>query len=402
MKKVITALIISVLILSFPPQVKRAEAGIITSTIIIGVLGYIAYKIFILCIEIGEFKQALLNELIKYRELKEKILEELKKFINDPQWEQYNEKATELFDLIESGNYEYKPVDLNIGDLLKNPNFNLNDMLTDLRNRFPNNPIVIPSIPIDNPVITNPNSPITTKPIVNQPPIGDNKENNPVTSSFDYNRFWRELSMDSEFISNFNHRNIKDMEQGFAPYAPSYDSYGFSRGRFEVHFKNGKSTYNMRNIEIVSPRKHYEIHKNDNQSSNSGNSINDIISRTKDLSKNWEDNYSELRYLFENVHPDFYSFTLKYNNETINNFLNEYSQKSYDPYSEKEILKNIYNKLLNADYSNGSAEYLASIIDNSFFLDKSSIYYVYLPEEIESNRNTSFSFEEFYAHWQNN
>ena len=158
----------------------------------------------------------------------------------------------------------------------------------------------------------------------------------------------------------------------------------------------------MRNIEIVSPRKHYEIHKNDNQSSNSGNSINDIISRTKDLSKNWEDNYSELRYLFENVHPDFYSFTLKYNNETINNFLNEYSQKSYDPYSEKEILKNIYNKLLNADYSNGSAEYLASIIDNSFFLDKSSIYYVYLPEEIESNRNTSFSFEEFYAHWQNN
>ena len=130
--------------------------------------------------------------------------------------------------------------------------------------------------------------------------------------------------------------------------------------------------------------------------------INDIISRTKDLSKNWEDNYSELRYLFENVHPDFYSFTLKYNNETINNFLNEYSQKSYDPYSEKEILKNIYNKLLNADYSNGSAEYLASIIDNSFFLDKSSIYYVYLPEEIESNRNTSFSFEEFYAHWQNN
>ena len=70
MKKVITALIISVLILSFPPQVKRAEAGIITSTIIIGVLGYIAYKIFILCIEIGEFKQALLNELIKHRELK--------------------------------------------------------------------------------------------------------------------------------------------------------------------------------------------------------------------------------------------------------------------------------------------------------------------------------------------
>ena len=400
MKKIITALIISILVLSFPPQIKRSEAGIITNTIIIAALGFIAYKIFILCIEIQEFKQALLNELIKHRDLKEKVIKELEKFINDPRWEQYNEKAIELLDLIKSGNYEYKPVDLNISELLKNPNFNLEDMLTNLRNRFPNNPIVIPSIPIDNPIITNPDIPVINPPVVNLPPKDDNKEKYSI--SFNYNRFWRDLSMDSEFISDFNDRNIKDMEQGFAPYAPSYDSYGLSRGRFEIHFKNGKPTYNMRNIEIVSPKKHYEIHKNDNQTSNSGNSINDIISRTKDLSQNWEDNYSELRYLFGNVHPDFYSFTFKYNNEKINNLLNEYSQKSYDPYSEKEILKNIYNKLLNADYSNGSAEYLASIIDNSFFLDKSSIYFVYLPEEIETNRKNSFSFEEFYTYWKNN
>lgn len=395
MKKVISALLISVLVLTFPPHVKKAEAGFITSGIIIVALGFIAYKIFILCIEIKEFKQALLNELIKHRELKEKVIQELEKFINDPRWDKYDEAANELLALIKSGNFQYQPVDLNIGDLLKNPNFNLEDMLADLRKRFPNNPIVIPSLPIENPIVISP-------PVNNPPKEDDNKENEPITSNFDYNRFWRDLSMDSEFVSSFNDRNIKDMEKGFAPYAPYSDSYGLSRGRYEVHFKNGKPTYNMRNIEIVSPKKHYELHKNDEQSSNTGNSVNDIISRTKDLSQNWLENYNDLKYLFGNLHPDYYSFTLKYNNEKINNIINEYKQKSYDPYTEKEILSNIYNKLLNADYSNGSAEYLAAILDNSFFLDKSSIYYIYLPEEIESNRKIPFSFEEFYSYWKNN
>lgn len=388
MKKVITALIISVLVLSFPPQIKRAEAGIITSTIIIGVLGYIAYKIFILCIEIGEFKQALLNELIKHRELKEKILEELQKFINDPQWQRYNEKATELFDLIKSGNYEYKPVDLNIGDLLKNPNFNLDDMLTDLRKKFPDNPIVVTPMPIENPIIDEPN---IDNPIVEEPID---------TITFNLKSFWKEQSFNSIVTNQFNERNIKDMEKGLAPYAPYEESYGISRGRYEIHFKNGIPSNSLRNIQLVTPREHYNLHKDDKQNSKNGNSINDIISRCKDLSQNWEENYSELVYLFENVHPDFYQFTLNYEIEKINNMITNYEQTTYDPYSDKELLRDIYNDLLNANYNNGSAEYLATILDKSFYLDKSSIYYIYLPEEIDKNRKKPFSFEEFYSFWK--
>ena len=390
MKKVISAILIATLIMTFPPNVKKAEAGFLVTTIIIAAFGFAAYKIFILCLEIKEFQQALLNELTKNRKLKEIALKELRKFINDPRWEKYDEAARKLLELIESGNYSYQPVDLNIGDLLKNPNFDLDKMLADLRNRYPN-PII--NNPIINPIV-NPEQPIINPPISKEPIDEDYRH-----LDYDYSAFWKERSMDSDFTSDFNDRNIKDMEKGYAPVAPMKDSYGISRSRYEVHFTNGKPTYNMRRIQIVTPKEHYQIRKNDPQKSSNESDLKSIISRLQDVTQNWVNNYSELVYLKGDVHPDLYNFTLKYQPSRIENLINDYSQTTYDPYSEKEDLRNIYNDLLNTNYSQGSPEYLAAILDKSFFLDKSSIYYIYLPNEIDSSRNTPFTFDEFYQIW---
>jgi hypothetical protein len=378
MKNIISIILISTLILSVPYTTKKAEAGWKT-ILFIGAIAYIGYKIFILAIKIKEFKQKLLNEALKSEKIKEAILKELQKFINNAKFEEYKTDAQDLFELIQSGDYSYKEVDIDLESLLKNPDFDVNEILK----KWKVDPILE-------------KSPITTLPVIKNP-----IEDNPILNNFNYSTFWKERSIDYDFTSDFNDRNIQDMQNGYAPYAPSKDSYGVSRGRYEVHFNNGKPTYNIRRVKIVTPKEHYQIHKNDNQESSNGNSINDLISRCKDLSQNWEDNYSEFYSLYEYIHPDFYSFTVQFENQKINDLISDYSQVIYNPYSEKEILKEIYNDLLNANYSKGSTEYLASIIDNSFSLEKSSIYYIYIPNEININHKKPYSFEEFYNIWNN-
>lgn len=66
----------------------------------------------------------------------------------------------------------------------------------------------------------------------------------------------------TSYIEEFSPRNIKLMEGGNAPYAPSSQKYG-KQIKYILHHKQpisrGGEVYNIDNLIIVSPKMHQEI-----------------------------------------------------------------------------------------------------------------------------------------------
>jgi len=83
---------------------------------------------------------------------------------------------------------------------------------------------------------------------------------------FDYFRqtFWELVAKDPELSQQFNERNLKGMLNGLAPVTPRAGHAG-KRIAFELHhielIKDGGAVYDTDNINVVTPRRHIDIHR---------------------------------------------------------------------------------------------------------------------------------------------
>lgn len=76
--------------------------------------------------------------------------------------------------------------------------------------------------------------------------------------------FWELVAKDPELSQQFNERNLKGMLNGLAPVTPRAGHAG-KRIAFELHhielIKDGGAVYDTDNINVVTPRRHIDIHR---------------------------------------------------------------------------------------------------------------------------------------------
>lgn len=76
--------------------------------------------------------------------------------------------------------------------------------------------------------------------------------------------FWEFVAKDPELSQQFNERNLKGMLNGLAPVTPRAGHAG-KRIAFELHhielIKDGGAVYDTDNINVVTPRRHIDIHR---------------------------------------------------------------------------------------------------------------------------------------------
>jgi hypothetical protein len=81
---------------------------------------------------------------------------------------------------------------------------------------------------------------------------------------FDHFRgeFWKAVANDPDLSAQFRPSNVARMREGLAPYAPSSQQVGELRS-YVLHHKTpinqSGGVYDLRNIDIVSPRYHQEV-----------------------------------------------------------------------------------------------------------------------------------------------
>lgn len=77
---------------------------------------------------------------------------------------------------------------------------------------------------------------------------------------------WENIGSNPDLTAGFSRQNIAQMQNGFAPFAPSEylnESGAFGQSfnlHHEVPISEGGSVYDLSNLQIVSPRTHYVIH----------------------------------------------------------------------------------------------------------------------------------------------
>lgn len=77
---------------------------------------------------------------------------------------------------------------------------------------------------------------------------------------------WENIGSNPDLTAGFSRRNIVQMQNGFAPFAPSEylnESGAFGQSfnlHHEVPISEGGSVYDLSNLQIVSPRTHNDIH----------------------------------------------------------------------------------------------------------------------------------------------
>lgn len=77
---------------------------------------------------------------------------------------------------------------------------------------------------------------------------------------------WRTVAADTDLNSGFSRASLAQMSQGSAPFAPrTFQTNGSDAGmRFNLHhiepISLGGSVFDLSNLQIVSPKVHYEIH----------------------------------------------------------------------------------------------------------------------------------------------
>jgi hypothetical protein len=77
---------------------------------------------------------------------------------------------------------------------------------------------------------------------------------------------WENIGNNPDLTVGFSRQNIVQMQNGFAPFAPSEflnDSGAFGQSFNLHHFEpisEGGSVYDLSNLQIVSPKVHYDIH----------------------------------------------------------------------------------------------------------------------------------------------
>jgi hypothetical protein len=77
---------------------------------------------------------------------------------------------------------------------------------------------------------------------------------------------WEQIGNSPELNSGFTPRNVQLMQDGYAPLSPPQylnESGAFGKG-FNLHHVdpvgNGGAVYDLSNLQIVSPKVHYDIH----------------------------------------------------------------------------------------------------------------------------------------------
>ncbi|PWB36148.1 pyocin [Pseudomonas sp. SDI] len=85
-------------------------------------------------------------------------------------------------------------------------------------------------------------------------------------SNFDALRkaFWVEVGNDPELLSQFVQRNVKRMQNGYAPNARDKDTVG-KRNTFELHhierIVDGGAVYDVDNLRVNTPKNHINLHR---------------------------------------------------------------------------------------------------------------------------------------------
>jgi len=76
---------------------------------------------------------------------------------------------------------------------------------------------------------------------------------------------WGEVGKEPTLSSQFKGNNKKALEKGYSPFPPEAEQVG-GRTRYELHHitpvKDGGAVYDVDNIEILTPKRHIELHKN--------------------------------------------------------------------------------------------------------------------------------------------
>jgi hypothetical protein len=76
--------------------------------------------------------------------------------------------------------------------------------------------------------------------------------------------FWKAVAADGELRKQFTNANLKEMNNGSAPYPSRLDQVG-GRRKFEIHHEHeiakGGAVYDMENLRIMTARRHIEAHK---------------------------------------------------------------------------------------------------------------------------------------------
>ncbi|WP_394346990.1 HNH endonuclease signature motif containing protein [Photorhabdus khanii] len=77
--------------------------------------------------------------------------------------------------------------------------------------------------------------------------------------------FWKEVGNDPELSKQFIISNYERMKVGKAAKSRRIDAVG-KRSSFELHhvksLKDGGSVYDLDNLQVVTPKRHVEIHSN--------------------------------------------------------------------------------------------------------------------------------------------
>lgn len=128
------------------------------------------------------------------------------------------------------------------------------------------------------------------------------------------------------------------------------------------------------------------------------NKIIEAIEKCRSFDADWELNYDNLKSLIPEIHPDFYDLSQSCEeSEVIYDKIIGYKPLILDPIKDKEKLKLFYNNIIDCKEDNYSCNEMEHFLELAFKNFNSD--YIFYPEEIEEDREESFSFEEFYQLW---
>ncbi|WP_197473384.1 S-type pyocin domain-containing protein, partial [Erwinia sp. ErVv1] len=79
--------------------------------------------------------------------------------------------------------------------------------------------------------------------------------------------FWKDVGRDPVLIKQFRENNKRNLMKGYSPFPIPSEQVG-GRIRFELHhvkfIKDNGAIYDIDNIRVMTPKRHIEIHKEDN------------------------------------------------------------------------------------------------------------------------------------------
>ena len=121
----------------------------------------------------------------------------------------------------------------------------------------------------------------------------------------------------------------------------------------------------------------------------------DIVNNCRKIDDTWIYNYKLLSNFYKHIHPDFYALCeSNLTTEEIIQKLDSYKPTIYDPISDIDKLKILYENIIQNKTNDASIEDMLYTIQVSFNLSESISDCIYYPDEIEQDRESPFTFDE--------